>query len=114
MCRSTLEPQGRIVFTVVHPVITAHDARASSAELRTNWVVDEYFARGPREREWLGGTVVWHHRTVEDYVSELVRAGFVMTALSECAPAPARFGDPAEYERRARIPLFLLLAGRLG
>ena len=107
-----LAPGGRIVFTVVHPVITSHDARASADELRADWVVDDYFAAGPREHDWLGGAVVWHHRTIEAYVAALQGAGFALTALRECAPRRERFaGDEAEYARRARIPLFLLLAG---
>lgn len=40
-CRACLAPGGRVVFTVVHPVITSHDARESSAEPRQNWVVDD-------------------------------------------------------------------------
>jgi SAM-dependent methyltransferase len=103
---------GRMVFTVVHPVVTSHDARESDEERRTSWVVDDYFDESPRELDWLGERVVWHHRTVERYVSSFQRAGFRVTALSECAPRPERFGDAlAEHARRRRIPLFLLLAG---
>lgn len=109
--RACLAPGGRIVFTVVHPVISSHDARDTTDELRTNWVVDDYFVSGPREQDWLGGTVVWHHRTTEDYVAALVRAGFALTALRECPPQRTRFTDAGEYARRRRIPLFLLLAG---
>jgi SAM-dependent methyltransferase len=109
-CRTGLVPDGRIVVTVMHPVITSHDARATSEELRTDWVVDDYFVRGPRKQNWLGGTVVWHHRTIEDYVAELDRAGFALTALRECPPQRDRFTDSEEYARRRRIPLFLLLA----
>jgi SAM-dependent methyltransferase len=112
-CRTGLAPGGRLVVTVMHPVITSHDARATTEELRSDWVVDDYFVRGPREQDWLGGTVVWHHRTVEDHVAELGRAGFELTALRECAPQRQRFTDAGEYARRRRIPLFLLLAARL-
>jgi SAM-dependent methyltransferase len=111
-CHDCLAPGGRIVFTVVHPVITSHDARASTDEPRTAWLVDDYFDEGPRELDWLGERVVWHHRTVERYVCSLQRAGFRLTALSECEPRPERFGDEhEELSRRRRIPLFLLLAG---
>ena len=111
-CHSSLSPGGRVVFTVVHPVITSHDARASTEELRADWVVDDYFAAGPRELDWLGAAAVWHHRTIEDYVAALQGAGFELTALRECAPRRERFGgDEAEYARRRRIPMFLLLAG---
>jgi SAM-dependent methyltransferase len=112
-CHACLSRRGRMVFSVVHPVVSSHDARASSSEQRTNWLVDDYFATGPREQDWMGGRVLWHHRTVEQYVVGFQNAGFALTALSECAPRRDRFAsDDAEYARRRRIPLFLLLAGR--
>jgi SAM-dependent methyltransferase len=111
-CHQCLVPGGRIVFTVVHPVITSHDERASSSERRGSWVVDDYFVEGPREQPWLGATTIWQHRTVESYASELGGAGFELTGLRECPPARARFADDAEFERRRRVPLVLLLAGR--
>jgi SAM-dependent methyltransferase len=110
-CRECLAPGGRLVFTVVHPVITSHDARESSTERRQNWVVDDYFVTGPRDQQWLGTRTVWHHRTVEDYVFELRNAGFALVNLRECAPRRERFDDDAEFERRRRIPLVLLLVG---
>jgi SAM-dependent methyltransferase len=111
-CRDWLARAGRIVFSVVHPVVTSHEPRLSGAEQPGSWVVDDYFDEGPRELEWLGERVVWHHRTVERYVGSLQGAGFRLTALSECEPRPERFGDePDELARRSRIPLFLLLAG---
>ncbi|HYH91042.1 MAG TPA: methyltransferase domain-containing protein [Solirubrobacteraceae bacterium] len=114
-CHACLAPGGRVVFTVVHPVITSHDARASTEELRADWVVDDYFAAGPRELDWLGGAVVWHHRTIEAYVAALQGAGLALTAVRECPPRRERFeGDETELARRNRIPLFLLLAGARG
>jgi len=111
-CHACLSPGGRVVFTVVHPIITSHDARPSTEELRTNWVVDDYFVGGPREQDWLGAKVVCYHRTVENYVAELGGAGFALSALRECPPQRERFdGDDEEFIRRSRIPLFLLLAG---
>ncbi len=111
-CRACLVPGGRMVFTVVHPLITSHDARASSSEPRQNWVVDEYFNAGPRSQQWLGAQTVWYHRTIEDYVTELRNAGLALVNLSECAPRRERFDDDAEFERRRRIPLVLLLAAQ--
>ena len=110
-CRACLAPAGRVVFTVVHPVITSHDAREISTEPRQNWVVDDYFVTGARDQQWLGTRTVWHHRTIEDYVSELRNAGFALINLRECPPRRERFDDDAEFERRRRIPLVLLLAG---
>ena len=110
-CRACLAPGSRVVFTVVHPVITSHDARGSSAEQRQSWVVDDYFLTGPRDQRWLGTQTVWQHRTIEDYVTELRNAGFALVNLRECAPRREQFDDDAELERRRRIPLVLLLAG---
>jgi SAM-dependent methyltransferase len=110
-CYRCLAPDGRILLTVVHPVITSHDARDSQAGPRQNWVVDDYFLTGPRDQQWLGARTVWHHRTVEDYVSGLLDAGFILTGLRECVPRRERFDDDAEFQRRLRIPLVLLLAG---
>jgi SAM-dependent methyltransferase len=110
-CHDCLTPGGRIVFSVVHPVVTSHDARSTTNEKRADWVVDRYFYAGPREQRWLGGTVTWHHRTIEDYVCSLTDAGFRVSALRECAPRHDRFEDDQEFERRNRIPLFLLLSG---
>jgi SAM-dependent methyltransferase len=113
-CHACLSGSGRVVFSVVHPVITSHDARAPE-EQRSSWMVDDYFVRGPRVQDWLGGQVIWFHRTVEDYVTALHHAGFRISHLSECEPRDERFaGDGAEIERRRRIPLFLLLAGERG
>jgi hypothetical protein len=75
-------------------------------------LVDDYFASGQRVTSWLSGEVVKYHRTVEDHFAALTGAGFAVEALREAAPQPARFTDPAEYERRRRIPLFLILAAR--
>jgi SAM-dependent methyltransferase len=111
-CRACLSSGGRMVFTVVHPVVTSHDAGSPGDEQRASWVVDDYFNEAPRELDWLGGRVVWHHRTVEQYVATFQRAGFRLTALSECPPRPERFADDREeLARRRRVPLFLLLAG---
>jgi len=105
-CHACLSESGRLIFSVVHPVITSHDARATG-ERRSSWVIDEYFVRGPRVQRWLGGQVIWFHRTTEDYVGELHRAGFKLRSVSECAARRERFaGDDGEFERRRRIPPF--------
>lgn len=109
-CHRALVPGGRLVITVLHPVITSHDTPAVGGA-RTDWVVDDYFEPGPRERPWLGGTVLWYHRTIEQHVDAVVGAGFRLTALSECEPVAELFeGDVDELRRRRRVPLFLLLA----
>ena len=113
-CASALVSGGRLVFSVVHPLITSHEAVHAREQPRTSWLVDDYFKHGPRRREWFDSVVTWQHRTVEDYLTATLQAGFTVTALSECRPVRDRFGDnQAEFTRRCRVPLFLLLAGQL-
>ncbi len=107
--RSILRPGGRLLFSVVHPVITCH-AEPSSGP-RASWVVDDYFVPGPRTRPWFGRVVTWHHRTTEHYVTALGDCGLVLTSLRECEPdATLLADDPLELERRRRVPLMLLLS----
>lgn len=108
----SLVPGGRVVFSVLHPVITSH--RTVNDGQRMTWTVDDYFHPGPRRRQWMGSVVTWQHRTVENYVHAMIRAGFCRTALRECEPVIDRFdGDGDELARRRRVPLFLLLSGRM-
>lgn len=110
MARSALRPGGRLILSVVHPVITSHDN--SPLTLRTSWTVDRYFDEGPRDRSWFGSGVTWHHRTIETWVCLVIDAGFTIDRLSECEPDPSRLIDAeAELARRRRVPLMLLLAG---
>ena len=108
--RRTLVPGGRLVFSVVHPVITCH-LEPSAAGRRTSWVVDDYFVPGPRTRPWFGREVTWHHRTVEQHVTAIAASGLALTSLRECEPDAALLADePDELARRRRVPLVLLLA----
>jgi SAM-dependent methyltransferase len=110
MARQALVPGGRLVFTVEHPVITACDRAWQGRGRRTDWLVDDYFVTGRRETDWLGGRVVKFHRTIEDYVRHVQVSGFRLETLREPAPVAHRFTSHAEFQRRQRIPLFLLLA----
>lgn len=104
-----LRPGGRLIFSVVHPIITSSNTPPTGA--RTTMTVDSYFVAGPREREWFGRPVTWQHRPIEEYIRVLTRAGFSIETLRECAPVEQLFeGDAEEYERRQRVPVFLLIA----
>jgi len=111
--RQALRPGGRLVFSVEHPVITSCDRGWDQRGPRADWLVDDYFVSGRRETAWLGGRVVKFHRTVEQYVRLVQDAGFTLERLCEPGPERARFASEAEFRRRQRIPLFLLLAAGL-
>lgn len=107
-----LAPAGQFVFSVEHPMITSCDRGWTAGTPRQDWVVDNYFTTGLRVTHWLGGTVQKYHRTVEDYFHLLQQAGFIIEYLREARPQREQFHDLQTYERRKRIPLFLILAAR--
>ena len=108
--RKALTSGGRFVFSVEHPVITSCARGWDSRQPRSDWLVDDYFVTGRRESDWLGARVVKYHRTVEDYLSLVQEAGLCFTRLSEARPRPERFHSEADFHRRSRIPLFLIVA----
>lgn len=108
----TLAPRGQFVFSVEHPVITSCDRGWTAGTLRQDWVVDDYFSTGIRVTNWLGGTVQKYHRTIENYFHLLQTTGFRVEELREAHPQRDHFYDTQTYERRKRIPLFLILAAR--
>jgi SAM-dependent methyltransferase len=103
---------GRFVFSVEHPVITSCDRAWQGNEPRQDWIVDNYFNAGRRVTSWMGGQVVKYHRTVENYFVGLQRAGFVVESVREAEPEREWFEHDDTYQRRQRIPLFLIMAGR--
>jgi SAM-dependent methyltransferase len=108
----TLAAGGQFVFSVEHPVITSCDRGWSAETRRQDWVVDDYFSTGVRVTYWMGDIVQKYHRTVEDYFYLLQTIGFQLEHLREARPQRHHFQDLQTYERRKRIPLFLILAAR--
>ncbi|WP_415071943.1 class I SAM-dependent methyltransferase [Hyphomicrobium sp.] len=101
-----LRPQGRLVFSVEHPVLTCCDAAREEGQGRSSWVVDDYFVPGPRVSHWFGVRVRKYHRSIEQYFQLLRNQGFEVEDLREATPsaeqitggcrvaaAPARAGD---------------------
>jgi SAM-dependent methyltransferase len=107
----TLVSGGRLIFSVEHPVITSCDRGWQGNGPRQDWLVDDYFDTGQRITSWMGGQVIKYHRTIEDYFVSLQRAGFLVESLREAEPQHERFENEVTYQRRKRIPLFLVMAG---
>ncbi|WP_404458069.1 class I SAM-dependent DNA methyltransferase [Oceanobacillus kapialis] len=105
-----LHPNGRLIFSVQHPVLTASRNRNSGNEKRSSWNVDNYFESGERVEQWMNKDVVKYHRTIEEYFHLLTRAGFHIKNISECPPERVNFSTEEEFARRERIPLFLLFS----
>ncbi|MFD2923257.1 class I SAM-dependent DNA methyltransferase [Halobacillus naozhouensis] len=105
-----LRDNGRFIFSVQHPVLTSSQASAVQSPRRTNWIVDDYFDGGKRVEPWIEEQVVKYHRTLEDYFKVIKASGFTIEDISECAPKRGQLTNEGEYQRRMRIPLFLIIA----
>lgn len=109
---AALKSGGRFIFSVVHPLITSCDRSRTGGGARQDWIVDDYFAAGPRQVYFMGESVEQYHRTIEDIYRALQDADFLIEQLRESRPKLENFTDLSLYERRLRIPLFLFLSGR--
>ncbi|UOQ91745.1 class I SAM-dependent methyltransferase [Halobacillus shinanisalinarum] len=106
----SLRENGRFVFSVQHPVLTSSQVSAEQSSKKFNWVVDNYFECEKRVEPWINEKVVKYHRTFEEYFRLVKGAGFKIDDVSECTPRRDNFNSEEEYERRKRIPLFLIFA----
>lgn len=108
----TLAAGGQFVFSVEHPTISSCNRGWIDGTPRQDWVVDDYFSTGLRINNWLGGIVQKYHRTIEDYFHLLKTTKFQIEELREAKPQRNNFYDTETYERRKRIPLFLIFSAR--
>jgi SAM-dependent methyltransferase len=97
-----LEPGGRLVLAVVHPLNSGHELDREHPE--DNLVlVHDYFDRRRYtdviERGRLRMTFESRHWTFQDYFDAILKAGFRVEALREV-------GEP-DHPRWSRYPLFL-------
>ncbi len=101
-----LEPGGRAVVAVVHPLNSAHRIDRARPESGLA-LVHDYFDRrrysDEIERDGLRMTFNSRHWTLEDYADALTGAGLVLDAVREVR-------DP-KHVRWSRYPLFLHLRG---
>ncbi len=105
----SLRAAGAFVFSVEHPIITSCYDAYHQDKNHQHWIVDNYFVAGPRENLWLGANVIKYHRTFEDYFNLFQQAGLTLESLRESKPERRLFENVDEYERRRRIPLFLVV-----
>lgn len=89
-------------------VITSCNKSRADGGQRQDWIVDDYFIPGPRSVYLFRQHITQYHRTIEDLFTALQQAGFTVEALRESRPQRAHFADETLYERRNRIPLFLI------
>lgn len=108
---SWLPPEGKLIFSVEHPICTALAAQKWVQDGDGNslyWPLDNYRDEGRRETKWFVDGVIKYHRTIESYVNGLLDTGFNLTRLLE--PEPLEDGEDGRWANHRRRPPFLIIA----
>jgi SAM-dependent methyltransferase len=110
----SLAPDGRLVFSVEHPMFTAPaDPHWSlDAEGRKTWPINGYLDEGPRSTDWLTKGVIKHHRTLATYINMLLRLGFAISHVEEWGPTEEQIASRPNLADERQRPPFLLVAAR--
>jgi ubiquinone/menaquinone biosynthesis C-methylase UbiE len=109
-----LNPGGRFVFSVEHPICTALEEQRWILDEDGKplfWPIDNYRSEGPRHTKWFVENVVKYHRTVESYVQGLLDTGFSLEGLAEPEPTAESLSlNPGLLLHRRRPPFLLMAA----
>lgn len=111
---NSLKQNGKLVFSVEHPVLTSSMDLPRTPGKKQSWIVDQYFDIGVRNQAWMNNKVQKYHRTLEEYWRIVTQAGFRVEMIKEGKPNADLFQNQEEYERRKRIPLFLIIKAEKG
>jgi len=110
-----LEPGGRFVFLLNHPLLQAPDS---------GWVIDhindeEYWRVGPYltvdvslEQLAPGIELPFVHRPLSQYINAMAAHGLLVERMDEPAPPEGFLAKAEEYRAAATIPRLLLLVAR--
>lgn len=117
-----LRPGGMLVFSVTHPCFITRGIRWETATngRRTGLVAEGYFDATPFNDEWYfsmrpGGrparlfSVPRFPRTLSDYVSAALGAGFEIIGMEEPVPSEAAISEKPTLARWRDLAAFLLL-----
>ena len=83
-----LRPGGRFVYSVEHPIKTAprdpdKDWIRDADGNELSWPVSGYGEEGPREQNWIAGSVVKHHIKLSTMLNDLISAGMTVERVEE-------------------------------
>jgi ubiquinone/menaquinone biosynthesis C-methylase UbiE len=110
-----LSVNGDFVFSVEHPIFTAHGIQDWVYDLEGNcqyWPVDKYFNEGMRTASFLGKEVVKYHKTLTTYIRDLLKIGFTITDLVEPQPAEHLLDSIPGMRDELRRPMMLIISAK--
>jgi len=109
---SWLKPNGRFLFSVNHPMLTADlhyvPDFETSKELEVR--VARYYDEGPRPHYWLVDGVVKYHRSLQTYVDTLHSVGLYLQRIVEPKPSTGREASIQNPAPTDDLPVFILFS----
>lgn len=116
--RRVLTPDGRLCFSIVHPVGAApvHEWVRDAQGQKQGWHINHYFDSGPYVLHWTMERLTTHwstpqwHRTLGEWSELIAEAGFAITRLDEPRPTPEQVARNPGWEPSTRVPFFLVFS----
>lgn len=106
---------GTFIFSVEHPIFTAHgsqDWTYDEAGNKVSWPVDDYHREGERNTQFLGERVMKYHKTLSHYLSVLIDYNFVIKGIDEPVPTTQLMDEHPEMKDELRRPMMLIISAR--
>ncbi len=105
-----LKPGGKLFASVCHPCFhkSGGIGRMDSG-IDKKVVVSNYYHPAEWEAPLPSGSVsvIWRHRTIEDYVKTFIKCGLTITDLSEPVPTDEQAAISPDIAWMQKIPIFL-------
>lgn len=114
--RRVLTPEGRMAFSIVHPLASAphHQWQQNDEDANVAMCVGRYFESGPFVLNWTmerlrehWATPAWH-RTLTDWSRLITDAGFAIVHLDEPHPMPEQIARNSKLASALVFPFFLV------
>lgn len=107
-----LKPGGRLFASVLHPCFDGNHERGIGRQgsgIDRQVVVMNYFEPKEWEAPLFGGRipVLWHHRTLEDYVKTFIRCGLTIVDMNEPRATQEQAKISTALAWLQKIPLYL-------
>ncbi len=114
MLYRALEPGGRLVFTIEHPIFmaAAKPQWQADADGTPTWPVSGYSREGERRTDWFAKGVLKYHRTFASTINAVIASGLVPERVLEFAPTQEQVAARPELAKEAERPMFLTVSAR--
>ncbi|HJD76152.1 MAG TPA: class I SAM-dependent methyltransferase [Bacteroides reticulotermitis] len=109
----TLTRGGSFIFSIEHPIFTAHGSQEWLYDDERNaihWPVDRYFIEGKRVANFLGEEIVKYHHTLTSILQGLLKAGFIIKEVIEPQPTKEMLDYIPGMKDELRRPMMLAVS----